>query len=1109
MCALLTREVEALRAAAPATDEDADAHLRGRLELIRCLMGRLRRDSPTARDAGRTLVRTLLFRCLFPEAVPMLKPPEEVLRDAGARSPAEARSIPEPRTGVGSIGSEEVEVLDEHLTATCSTPSTREAAFALLALLAARDDDCMLETTDTLASLHFRGETDLNEWEQFPGGVSKQPGGYVGLKNAGATCYMNAVFQQLWMQPSLRDAVLSVDAVAETEEERRESVFHQFQMMFASLAASRVDHYAPRGFWRAFKDYDGEPINVREHQDGLEFFGRLQDQVDAEFKRAVAAASDADPRRVKGAMETAMGGKFVNQVISRSCPHRSEREEEFVHVSVEVRNKRDLVESLQSYVSGELLEADNQWSCEACGCKRDAVKRACFRGAELPNTLCVHLKRFEFDYETMQRLKIKSRFEFPMELDMTPFTVEALERDASRDDDGSAPDEHPLEPTPYRLVGVVVHSGTAFAGHYYSYIRERARPPGAPAEGGDSDLGSRWHVYDDTRVEPYDVASLEADTFGGKYTVNLSALQGASGDAASPKEFDRPNSAYMLFYERAASGAEDDSGGVGIASAPLASQHPRARRATRPDAALRGDGRAPGDAPSRARRGDDPEPPVRLRRANLFNREYFDFTRRLVESTATTTAANPSRKAQRREETRGTGAMRGVENGDDGHPRRDPEEAEERAVLGIRVATEFLCRVYLRAHRSMRDAESLASWRVAVVSLLGRHASARRWFLEFLRDRPAHLAAFLTRRPSAEARETFAYLVAAALKFAVSLDEGGASADAVLAAARAEMGIEHDTAAAAAAASSSCRQPGRAARLVDRVLQNLVQALHDAATRPVRVASPAYCFHVLAEYASLGAAQRFQLLRYDVMGRLVEFTCAAYHAPARGANASSPETRGAYRLLSALVRSCDVSEPRRFFAAACAQRAAAHAGGAVVWRVGDLQEDAAADGSTAPTAPPSPFALDGGVFAVPTSARAKLHEPMFAEMLVDVAVESEAVMSALLHLCWRWETMSRLAVAAVLDAVEQQSSTDLPGTLRVARRLLELDDWCACAFARDTCSRGRCFSTRTRWRKDSSRRTSSWRPRGRRRDAWASSNKPPTTRSRTTNGFWCFDGCSR
>ena len=32
----------------------------------------------------------------------------------------------------------------------------------------------------------------------------------------------------------------------------------------------------PAGFWKAFKDYDGEPINVREHQDAYEFFTRLQ-----------------------------------------------------------------------------------------------------------------------------------------------------------------------------------------------------------------------------------------------------------------------------------------------------------------------------------------------------------------------------------------------------------------------------------------------------------------------------------------------------------------------------------------------------------------------------------------------------------------------------------------------------------------------------------------------------------------------------------------------------------------------------------------------------------------------------------------------------------------
>lgn len=35
--------------------------------------------------------------------------------------------------------------------------------------------------------------------------------GYVGLKNAGATCYMNSVIQQLYMQPGVKEAILFVD----------------------------------------------------------------------------------------------------------------------------------------------------------------------------------------------------------------------------------------------------------------------------------------------------------------------------------------------------------------------------------------------------------------------------------------------------------------------------------------------------------------------------------------------------------------------------------------------------------------------------------------------------------------------------------------------------------------------------------------------------------------------------------------------------------------------------------------------------------------------------------------------------------------------------------
>ena len=235
-----------------------------------------------------------------------------------------------------------------------------------------------------------------------------------------------------------------------------------------------------------------------------------------------------------------------------------------------------------------------------------------------------------------------------MELDMTPFTVEALERDASRVDDGSAPDEDFLEPTLYRLVGVVVHSGTAFAGHYYSYIRERARPPGAPAEGGDSDLGSRWHVYDDTRVEPYDVASLEADTRSGANTPSTCPRFRGAGTPPRPRS-STDRTARTCSFTSARRPAPRTTGRRGdrVASAPPSRVNTPALVARPVPTPPSAETVAPPAMPRRVRGAVMTQNLQFVFDANLFNREYFDFTRRLVELTATTTAANPSRKAQR------------------------------------------------------------------------------------------------------------------------------------------------------------------------------------------------------------------------------------------------------------------------------------------------------------------------------------------------------------------------------------------------------------------------------------------------------------------------------
>lgn len=53
-------------------------------------------------------------------------------------------------------------------------------------------------------------------------------GGFVGIKNGGATCYMNSLFQQLYMQPSIRQVLLAGPEVE--PEERPDSVFYQLQV---------------------------------------------------------------------------------------------------------------------------------------------------------------------------------------------------------------------------------------------------------------------------------------------------------------------------------------------------------------------------------------------------------------------------------------------------------------------------------------------------------------------------------------------------------------------------------------------------------------------------------------------------------------------------------------------------------------------------------------------------------------------------------------------------------------------------------------------------------------------------------------------------------------
>jgi ubiquitin C-terminal hydrolase len=76
---------------------------------------------------------------------------------------------------------------------------------------------------------------------------------------------------------------------------------------------------------------------------------------------------------------------------------------------------------------------------------------------------------------------------------MEPYTAEGIARREA--ENAEAVELHPKEYYEYELCGIVVHTGTAECGHYYSFIKERGPSP-----------TPKWFEFNDSTVVPWDVS---------------------------------------------------------------------------------------------------------------------------------------------------------------------------------------------------------------------------------------------------------------------------------------------------------------------------------------------------------------------------------------------------------------------------------------------------------------------------------------------------------------------------------------------------------------------------------------------------------------------------
>lgn len=367
---------------------------------------------------------------------------------------------------------------------------------------------------------------------------------HAGLVNPGCICYMNALVQQLFMIPSFREGLLSVDcSTGDSNPSQWSDEIAQLQKLFVSLAFTSFKSYDPTAFALSHRDLDGNPTDLRVQMDADEFFCVLLDRIDTSLRSAdnqqphpdqLSATSSQNPVNF---LENCFGGVLVNQIITQQG-HISEREEKFFALSLEVSKKQHLKDSLALYVEGESLDGENAYFCERLQQKVSATKRICIK--KLPHTLVCHLKRFEFDFDTMEKLKINDYLEFPQEIDMFPFTSEALSATQNQAENVEEVDRG-KESVMYDLVGIVVHSGTSDMGHYYSFIKDRAHP-------------QRWLEFNDEVVREFEIEMIGDECFGGEEV----KLHWEGNSRVSKLQMKRRN-AYMLMYERRAESAAGSS----------------------------------------------------------------------------------------------------------------------------------------------------------------------------------------------------------------------------------------------------------------------------------------------------------------------------------------------------------------------------------------------------------------------------------------------------------------------------------------------------------------------------------------------------------------------
>uniref|UniRef100_A0A8C2BL82 Ubiquitin carboxyl-terminal hydrolase n=1 Tax=Cyprinus carpio TaxID=7962 RepID=A0A8C2BL82_CYPCA len=273
---------------------------------------------------------------------------------------------------------------------------------------------------------------------------------FCGIKNQGGTCYLNSLIQTLLFTPEFREELFCLGpdelgclADKDKPEAKVRVIPLELQRLFSHLLLVDEQTASTKDLTDSFGWTNNEEMGQQDVQ---------------ELNRILFSALESSLVGTTGSslIHRLYHGMLVNQITCKECGNISERQEDFLDLTVSVRGVSGLEEALWNmFVEEEMFEGNNLYRCSRCEQLVRAAKSAKLR--KLPPFLTISLLRFNFDFAKCERYKETGSYVFPLTFDLKPFCEQ---------------NNWPDSEYSYELFSVIIHKGGCYGGHYHVYIKD-------------------------------------------------------------------------------------------------------------------------------------------------------------------------------------------------------------------------------------------------------------------------------------------------------------------------------------------------------------------------------------------------------------------------------------------------------------------------------------------------------------------------------------------------------------------------------------------------------------------------------------------------------------